>query len=52
MRNSTSFFRGYGWTPYFVEGDDPETMHQLMAATLDTRDSGDIAALPTQNGTQ
>ncbi|MBV5329012.1 MAG: phosphoketolase family protein [Chlorobium sp.] len=28
--------RGYGWTPYFVEGDDPETMHQLMAATLDT----------------
>lgn len=29
-------FRGYGWTPYFVEGDDPETMHQLMAAALDT----------------
>ncbi len=29
------FFRGCGWTPYFVEGDDPETMHQLMAATLD-----------------
>ncbi|MEO8105201.1 MAG: phosphoketolase family protein [Candidatus Saccharibacteria bacterium] len=29
-------FRGYGWTPYFVEGDDPETMHQLMASTLDT----------------
>ncbi len=28
-------FRGYGYTPYFVEGDDPETMHQLMAATLD-----------------
>ncbi len=28
-------FRGYGWTPYFVEGDDPEAMHQLMAATLD-----------------
>ena len=27
--------RGYGWTPYFVEGDDPETMHQLMAGTLD-----------------
>jgi xylulose-5-phosphate/fructose-6-phosphate phosphoketolase len=26
---------GYGWTPYFVEGDDPATMHQLMAATLD-----------------
>jgi xylulose-5-phosphate/fructose-6-phosphate phosphoketolase len=28
-------FRGYGWTPYFVEGDDPEKMHQLMASTLD-----------------
>ena len=27
--------RGYGYTPYFVEGDDPETMHQLMAATMD-----------------
>src|SRR5580700_9308637 len=30
-----SFFRGMGWTPYFVEGSDPETMHQAMAATLD-----------------
>ncbi len=29
-------FRGYGYTPYFVEGQEPETMHQLMAATLDT----------------
>ena len=28
-------FRGYGHEPYFVEGDDPDTMHQLMAATLD-----------------
>ncbi|RUR76180.1 phosphoketolase [Chlorogloeopsis fritschii PCC 9212] len=28
-------FRGYGYTPYFVEGDDPETMHQDMAATLE-----------------
>ena len=27
--------RGYGWTPYFVEGDEPEKMHQLMAAALD-----------------
>ncbi len=27
--------RGYGWTPYFVEGDDPLAMHQLMAAQLD-----------------
>ena len=28
-------FRGYGYTPYFVEGDEPEKMHRLMAATLD-----------------
>lgn len=26
---------GYGWTPYFVEGDDLSTMHQAMAATLE-----------------
>lgn len=25
---------GYGHNPYFVEGDDPQQMHQLMAATL------------------
>ncbi|OAI15589.1 phosphoketolase [Methylomonas lenta] len=31
-----AMFRGFGYTPYFVEGDDPLTMHQLMAATLDT----------------
>ncbi|MFA5873433.1 MAG: phosphoketolase family protein [Anaerolineales bacterium] len=31
-----SLFVGYGYKPYFVEGDYPETMHQLMAATLDT----------------
>ena len=29
------FLRGCGWTPYFVEGDDPATMHKLMADTLD-----------------
>ena len=29
-------FRGYGWTPYFVEGDEPGAMHQAMAAALDT----------------
>jgi xylulose-5-phosphate/fructose-6-phosphate phosphoketolase len=28
-------FYGYGYKPYFVEGDDPETVHQLMAGTLD-----------------
>ena len=27
--------RGYGHTPYLVEGDDPATMHQQFAATLD-----------------
>jgi len=27
---------GYGYKPYFVEGDDPPVMHQRMAATLDT----------------
>src|SRR5271157_3582622 len=31
-----ALYRGYGYTPYFVEGDDPREMHQLMAATLDT----------------
>lgn len=30
-----ALFIGYGYTPYFVEGDDPDTMHQKMAATLD-----------------
>jgi xylulose-5-phosphate/fructose-6-phosphate phosphoketolase len=30
-----SLFKGYGWTPYFVEGDDPIVMHQAMAATLE-----------------
>ena len=31
-----SFFKGCGWKPYFVEGDDPMTMHKLMAETMDT----------------
>lgn len=31
-----SLFVGYGYKPYFVEGSDPEIVHQLMAATLDT----------------
>lgn len=30
-----SFFRGCGWEPRFVEGDDPAVMHQTMAAALD-----------------
>ena len=28
--------QGYGWIPYFVEGEDPAEMHQAMASTLDT----------------
>jgi xylulose-5-phosphate/fructose-6-phosphate phosphoketolase len=32
----TRLFTGYGWKPFFVEGDEPAKMHQLMAATLDT----------------
>ena len=35
------FLIGSGWTPYFVEGDDPQTMHRLMADALD-RAIGDI----------
>ncbi|MBV2090743.1 MAG: phosphoketolase family protein [Candidatus Thiodiazotropha sp. (ex Ctena orbiculata)] len=30
-----SLFRGYGWVPHFVEGDDPLTLHQQMAATME-----------------
>jgi xylulose-5-phosphate/fructose-6-phosphate phosphoketolase len=30
-----NLFRGYGWTPYFVEGSEPDSMHQAMAATLE-----------------
>ncbi|MEJ7646552.1 MAG: phosphoketolase family protein [Chryseolinea sp.] len=29
-------FLGYGYKPYFVEGDDPEKVHEQMATTLDT----------------
>ena len=39
---------GYGYKPHFVEGDDPETMHQLMAATLDTV-FDEIAAIKSSN---
>ena len=31
-----SLFKGYGWTPFFVEGSDIESMHQAMASTLET----------------
>jgi xylulose-5-phosphate/fructose-6-phosphate phosphoketolase len=30
-----ALFVGYGYTPYFVEGSDPQSMHQAMAATLE-----------------
>jgi xylulose-5-phosphate/fructose-6-phosphate phosphoketolase len=32
----TQLFSGYGYKPHFVEGHEPELMHQLMALTLDT----------------
>jgi xylulose-5-phosphate/fructose-6-phosphate phosphoketolase len=32
----TQLFTGYGYKPHFVEGHEPEIMHQLMAHTLDT----------------
>ena len=35
-RELESLLVGYGHEPQFVEGDDPETMHEQMAATLDT----------------
>jgi xylulose-5-phosphate/fructose-6-phosphate phosphoketolase len=31
-----NLFVGYGYKPHFVEGSDPETMHQVMARTLET----------------
>ncbi|KAH8888646.1 D-xylulose 5-phosphate/D-fructose 6-phosphate phosphoketolase [Thozetella sp. PMI_491] len=30
-----SLFLGYGWQPYFVEGDEVDSMQQAMAATLE-----------------
>ena len=30
-----NLFKGYGWTPHLVEGEDPAVMHQQMAATLE-----------------
>lgn len=31
-----ALFRGYGWTPYVVEGDDPADVHRKLALTLET----------------
>ena len=30
-----ALLKGYGWTPYFVEGSDPLKLHELMAKTMD-----------------
>ncbi len=35
-RELLDLFGGYGYRPYFVEGDEPQKMHQIMAGTLDT----------------
>src|ERR687891_530019 len=40
----TALFEGYGWTPYLVDGDEPEAVHQQLAATLDVV-FDDIAAM-------
>ncbi|HXR19340.1 MAG TPA: phosphoketolase family protein [Steroidobacteraceae bacterium] len=32
----TQLLQGYGWTPHFVEGHEPQAMHRAMASTLDT----------------
>ncbi|MGZ5454703.1 MAG: phosphoketolase family protein, partial [Candidatus Aminicenantales bacterium] len=34
-RELDDLLRGYGWAPHYVEGNEPDAMHQLMAATLD-----------------
>jgi xylulose-5-phosphate/fructose-6-phosphate phosphoketolase len=30
-----NLFKGYGWSPYFVEGSEPEQMHHAMASTME-----------------
>jgi xylulose-5-phosphate/fructose-6-phosphate phosphoketolase len=46
------FYKGCGWTPYFVEGDEPEAMHQCMAATLEKviQEIRDLQRNARQNG--
>ena len=34
-REIEALFEGYGYTPYFVEGSEPKSMHQAIAATLE-----------------
>jgi xylulose-5-phosphate/fructose-6-phosphate phosphoketolase len=35
MKDLESPLHGYGWTPYFVEGSDHESMHPAVAATTE-----------------
>ena len=35
MRSWSRCSIGYGYKPYFVEGDEPSEMHQRMASTMD-----------------
>ena len=46
------FLRGCGWTPIFVHGHEPETMHALMAAALDqaVQDIQQIQSQARQHG--
>ena len=46
-----SLLTGYGYQPYFVEGDDPAVVHQLMAGTLD-RVIEDIREIQNEARTQ
>jgi xylulose-5-phosphate/fructose-6-phosphate phosphoketolase len=44
-------FKGYGWNPVFVEGDEPTAMHQAMAAALDQAIEA-IREIKTSNSTE
>src|SRR5438045_599259 len=44
-----AYFRGLGYKPYFVEGDQPEVMHQKMAGTLDAV-LGEIRQIQSEAG--
>jgi xylulose-5-phosphate/fructose-6-phosphate phosphoketolase len=47
-----ALLEGYGYAPRFVEGSDPDSMHQLMAATLDvvTDEIAEIQRLAREDG--
>jgi xylulose-5-phosphate/fructose-6-phosphate phosphoketolase len=49
-----ALMQGYGYKPHFVEGEEPEMMHQLMAATLDevTREIAEIQRCAREDGDQ